>query len=110
VSIGKRIALFGIFVAALNVHAEAIDPTLPIDYMPPPPGMGSASQGVAVNMVVVRGGEAIALVNGRYVRINDMLDGSKVIAIGRNYVELKQGSTSVRHYLAGFGSSSESIK
>lgn len=109
--IGKKIIFLGLCMAALSVHAEAVDPTLPIDHMPPPPGgAGASSSGISVNMVLVRGDQAIALVNGRYLRVNDVLDGSKVTAIGRNYIELQQGANSVRHYLAGFASGSESIK
>lgn len=92
---------------------EAVDPTQPIDYMPPAPGMvRDSSAGIAVNMVLLRGSEAIALVNGRYVRVNDAIGGAKVVAIGRNYVELQQNGSTVKHYLAGFGSSTlaEKIK
>lgn len=109
--IGKKVIFLGLCMAAMNVRAEAVDPTLPIDNMPPPPGVaGQSSSGISVNMVLVRGDQAVALVNGRYLRVNDVLDGNKVTAIGRNYIELQQGSNSVRHYLAGFASGSESIK
>lgn len=111
--IGKRGVGFGLglWLVALGAGAEAVDPTQPIDFMPPPPGVaGEGAQGVSVNMILVRGEQAFALVNGRYVRVNDSVSGAKVVAIGRNFVELQQTGGNVKHYLAGFGYQAEKIQ
>lgn len=113
--IGKAGIIPGILLAGglavAGAWAESVDPTLPIDYMPPPPGMANdGSQGISVNMVLVRGNQAVALVNGRHVRVNDLVGGAKVVAIGRNFVELQQNGSTVKHYLAGFGNSAERLK
>lgn len=111
--IGKWGGIFGLGLCLVTagVSAEAVDPTQPIDFMPPPPGVaGEGTQGISVNMILVRGEQAFALVNGRYVRVNDSVSGAKVVAIGRNFVELQQSGGNVKHYLAGFGYQAEKIQ
>lgn len=107
--IAKWCAAF--WLAFVSIQAAAVDPTQPIDAMPPPPGMGGVeSSGISVNMILIRGGHAMALVNGRFVHLHDEVAGAKVTDIGRNYVELQQGSGKKRHYLAGFGEQTGTLK
>lgn len=110
--IGKWGLFLAMWLAAAEASAEAVDPTQPIDFMPPPLGDagGGGGTGISVNMILMRGDQALALVNGRYVRVNDVVSGAKVVSIGRNYVELQQTGGSVKHYLAGFGYQAEKIK
>lgn len=106
-SIGKLNFFIGGMLAASMAGAELVDPTLPIDVMPPAPEMASThGSGISVSMILMRGDEAIALVSGRYVRVNETVGAAKVISIGRNYIELKQDGGNVKHYLTGFGSRS----
>lgn len=82
---------------------ESVDPTLPIDFVPPASlDAGTYGNSVSVNMIMVRGEQSFALVNGQFVRVNDTVGNAKVTAIGRNYIELKGDGGAVKHYLAGY--------
>lgn len=100
--IARSTVFFMSVLSAVQVQAEVVDPTLPIDFAPPAVLGSPIDEGVNVHMILVRGGQAIALVNGRYVHVNDQIGNAKVIHIGKNYVELQGEGGTIKHYLAGY--------